>query len=122
MLDYKNCRWCKHFENGKCFNIGESLNSFKDDVMYAYENSDVTTDIEERNLAEKLFNQLTQYMTRKSAKENESEILEKLRYFFVDEVSESCLKSILSGSDYVEKNNKGVKIEDPENFVCSNFR
>lgn len=126
---YHTCRWCKHFESGKCYK-GFASKDLSDTVYKVAEEGELAEVIEEtlnsgflKELLEGIKELLTSWKTsKKRIKELEKYFDEKL-----PEVLDFGLKEKLDENisvlyqDRIENRiveDMGLEIDDPESFYC----
>ena len=95
---YKNCRWCKHFQNGKCRNE-ETFNVDSDISMKVYQL------FEDGHVHEAIQEAV-----------GENKFVEDL----IQSIEDAVNVLICNNVDGIVENS-AVEIADPENFYCKYF-
>jgi hypothetical protein len=121
---YKNCRWCRWFEKGKCLNQ-QALKSSSVDIQYYSEQAIVSEAIEE-GFFDAPFPELRSNLESKLSKKKADEImkafyeeLEAIKIEWVVSIDESVSSSLNNAINREGKS--GVEIVDPEEFHCRYF-
>lgn len=129
---YHCCRWCHHFQNGKCFNKDVTVNyeDFSSDVMYKISEEGILSEvlnesfhsIRKSTVTEEVVKTLRGYnLSEKRIKEVYDKLVNSIDEWFDKEVKDRLDNDVSRLYNNVGCEIDGITIQNPEEFYCREF-
>lgn len=131
---YRCCRWCHHYQEGKCWRKDIAFNEGDSTLLYAADMGEFSEVIEEtldypNEPASKLYRELNALLgewkiSKKKSEQFKDTFMEVYEEFKQDMrtiIDEAVLRKMNNLMDKVNNEFQGIGIESPEDFCCKYF-